>query len=311
MDATTIDILAALDPKASVPKVTVASINYSASPLHEEARLQFLNNYCKVAFGWYIADQFAKAKKGFPIPMLGRDTWIFKAYLMQLDPWTNYNKHVANAYHLALPIKGVPDMGSKLKALILSTEDDDPVIHMRKVARISGLPYETVEAFESLFYNVLDRRSDGLYISSEVYPMSRIVELAESYMADSTIGDLLKRAGYNHGDLDMTAYMIGIGDRGYMAKLAASENRESELSMHIMGNGLIFAKANLLNHRSVGMSRASALMVASRQSGAAMEEPTLSGVASLFSEEFKRATSLSQKDTAQRMRVDAGVTIEV
>lgn len=310
MHASTIALLAALDPDATVPNVSIALLTAAASPLHREAEKQFVNEYAKVAFGWYIASQFAKAGKGFPIPMMGRDGWVFKAYLMQLDPWAHYDRDIATAYHLAFTPKGASDLGSKLKAMILSVRTMDPRVHIKEVAKASGLPYDTVEAFETLFYNVLDRRLDGFYISAEVYPETRLVELAESYMADSTLGDLLKRAGYNQCDLDMTTYLVGIGDKEYMAKIAASSNSEAELNNQIMGNGLILAKANLLNTRSIGIGRSTSMMIASRQSGSMTDEPALAGISPMMADAFKQATMLSQIDVARRMRKDAGV-IEV
>lgn len=311
MNAETIDILAALDPKATIPNISVANLNHLASPLHDEAEKQFMSCYCNVAFGWYIASQFSNAIKGFPMAMLGRDHWVFKAFLMQLDPWSFYDKHVATAYHLANTPPGSPDLGSNLKALILSVRDFDPAIHIQRVATITGLHYKTVEAFEMLFFNILDRRLDGFYIAAELYPKSRLVELAESYMADASIGDLLKRAGYNQRDLDMTSYLVGIGDKEYMAKLAASNNSEAELNNQIMGNGLILARANLLNTRAVGLGRSQALMVASRQSGSATDESPLSGIAAQFAEQFKAAAALSQVDVARRMREDAAQVVVV
>jgi hypothetical protein len=311
MNAETIDILAALDPKAKIPNISVANLNHLASPLHDEAMTQFMSCYCNVAFGWYIASQFSNAIKGFPMAMLGRDHWVFKAFLMQLDPWSFYDKHVATAYHLAHTPPGSPDLGSNLKALILSVRDFDPVIHIQRVATITGLHYKTVEAFEMLFFNILDRRLDGFYIAAELYPKSRLVELAESYMADASIGDLLKRAGYNQRDLDMTSYLVGIGDKEYMAKLAASANSETELNNQIMGNGLILARANLLNTRAVGLGRSQALMVASRQSGSATDESPLVGIACQFADQFKAAAALSQVDVARRMREDAAQTVFV
>ncbi len=311
MNAETIDTLAALDPQAAIPNITVANLNHLSSPLHKEAEKQFLNSYCNVAFGWYIASQFANAIKGFPMAMLGRDHWVFKAFLMQLDPWTFYDKHVATAYHMAYTPAGSPDLGSNLKALILSVRDFDPIVHLRRVSKITGLPYRTVEAFEMLFFNVLDRRLDGFYIAAELYPKSRLVELAESYLADASIGDLLKRAGYNQRDLDMTSYLVGIGDKEYMAKLSASANSEAELNNQIMGNGLILARANLLNTRAVGLGRSQALMVASRQSGTATDESPLVGIAHQFADQFKAAASLSQVDVARRMREDAAQTVVV
>ena len=308
MDARTIDILASLDPEALIPKVRAGEVaaNLEGSPLHKQAEVQFLSNYTKLNFGWYIAGQFSMRRQMFPITMLRRDYWVFRAYLMRLDPWTNYDKHIAEAYHIACPTRGMIDLGTPVKALMMAYKDDHPIIFLESLARRTGLPYQTIEAFEALFYNVLDRREDALYIAKEVYPHSRLVEFDDSYFNNSAMGDLLKRAGYNYRDIDLTSYLIGMGDRSFMSKLAASENREAELSMHIMGNGLLLTRAHLLNQRSVGLSRASTLMVASRQSGSNVEDPALSGIAPLFAEELLRATRSSRDYTVEVMRSDAG-----
>lgn len=313
MNARTIDILSTLDPACAVTRMTAqhANLHFSDSPLYVQTAERFTSYYGRLSFGWYIAEQFASRGMRFPVVMLGRDTWVFKAYLMLIDPWKHYDKHVAEAYHMAQFVKGRPDLGTGMRAMIISATKDDPEVHIQKVAQASGISYTTIEAFESLFYNILDRRRDSFYLANEVYPAGRGVEFADGYLNSATFGELMKRIGYNYQDLELTKYMVGIGDHTYMAKLAATEGGEGELARHIAGNGLLLTKANLLNQRSIGMTRATTLIAATRQSGNQVEEPTLAGIMTLFTDDFKRVAGVSQEQTARRMREDAGMTLDV
>ena len=308
MDALTIDILAALDPAAQIKKPPVAAHGQvvEASPLYIESLEQFLSRYSRVNFGYYIAKRFATARLPFPISVYKRDYWVFRAYLMLLDPWKNYDRHIADAYHIAHLPPGAADLGVTLKATLLSSKNLTPEGRVTEVANNTGMPRATIEAYESLFYNVLDRQEDRLYIANEVYPNTRIVEFADDYFQTTPLGDLLKRAGYNYKDMDLTTYLAGLGDRTYMTKLAAMDNREVELSKHIMGNGLILSRANLLNQRSIGMSRASTLLAASRQSGQQVEEPALAACSEFFSSQLLEAVNVSRELTIEMMKEDSG-----
>jgi len=316
MDAHTIDLLSALDPESPMPHVETSTGGMSHdrrwSPLHDGARDRFLSKYIRTGFGYYIALQFANRGLPFPMTMMGRDRWVFKAYLMRLDPWDNFDRHVAEAYHLAQYVKDSPNLGQHLKAMLMSFDKDStPEEHIAEVARRTGVPYDTVDAFEVLFYNIIDRREDALYLAREVYPDTRLVEFDEQYMRNSSHADLIKRVAYNHRDMDLTAYLTGIGDHTFLKKVAASDNRESELTRYIMGNGLILAHTSLLNQRSVGMSRVSNLLAASRQGGNDQEEPAVGGIAPLLSGAFERALAINEVQVVEQMRMDEGQFVDV
>jgi hypothetical protein len=308
MDALTIDILAALDPSGKIKKPPVSGHGQvaQASPLYVESVEQFLSRYGRPNFGYYIARQFALSGMPFPIAVYKRDYWVFRAYLMLLDPWLNYDRHIADALHICNPPSGAPDLNKTLKAMLLTANKFTSESKIAEVALKTGLPKDTIEAYESLFYNILDRQDDLLYIAHLVYPNTRIVEFADDYFQSTPLGDLLKRAGYNHKDMDLTSYLAGIGDRDYMARLSAADNREAELSKNIMGNGLILSRANLLNQRSIGMSRASTLLAASRQSGQQTEEPALALCSDYFSAALMDAVNVSREMTVEMLREDAG-----
>ena len=46
----------------------------------------FVQIHTEPEFGWHIAKTFAGARVPFPVTVIGRDHWLFSAYLMHLDP---------------------------------------------------------------------------------------------------------------------------------------------------------------------------------------------------------------------------------
>lgn len=313
MDAKTISILAARDPNARLPNVTVTQAIHKApgSILHKQCAEYFESMYMRVSFGWYIAKQFADKRMMFPLEMTGRDAWVYRAYLMRLDPVGFFDQHIAEAYHFAHILRNKPQYGDDLRTLLLTLTSDHPVCHMQEVARRTGIPYDTIEAFESLFYNVLDRREDRLYIAKQVYPDTRIVEYDDNYMKNATIGDLMKRTGYNYRDMELAEYLIGMGDRAYMARISSSENREAELAKHIMGNGLILTRTSLMNQPSVGLNRTITLMAAARQGGSAAEEPITSGMADILDSQLATVRVFSEGNLTRLLREDAAQVVDV
>jgi hypothetical protein len=317
MDAHTIDILSTLDPESTLPRVTHAMIQMDSrlSPWHERSKERFLSKYKRTGFGWYIATKFANHGMPFPLLLLGRDQWVFKAYLMKVDAVRDFNKHIVEAFHLAQVAHNSARLGTQLKAMLMSYDGTITAEqHLQSVAKRLGVPYNTVEAFEVLFFNVIDRFEDGMYLANEFYPQTRLVEVDENYLKNSSHDDLIKRIAYNHRNMDLTAYMLGLGDHSYLKKMAASDNREAELTRYLMGNGLMLSHANLLNQRSVGLSRVSTLLAASRQGGNAADEPPVGGIAPLFTLELHKAMDMNQDQVMRQMTIEAaqvGVTVDV
>jgi len=304
------------------PAVNTPARGYAVGPiLHDKryhklltaAKDRFLSVYSRLNFGWYIATQLANHKTPYPLVPSGRDMWVFQAYQMMRDPDNYFDDDIAMAYHMHQYIPGSPQLGKHLQALLLSYNGTTtPEKHMKSVAKVTGVPLNTVMAYEALFFNVIDRQEDGIYLAQEVYPNTRMVEMDEDYLKNSTHRDLLNRVAYNHRDIDMTAYIAGLGDHSHFRKIAASDDREAELTRHLMGNGLLFAHTSLLNQRSSGISRTTTLLAASRQSGASNEEPTLAGIVPAYSNAFQKAVAFSRGNMVKQLKTDEGtMTVDV
>ncbi len=232
-----------------------------SSRLDQRARA-FVSIHSDPAYGWHVARAFARAKKTFPVTVIGRDRWLFSAYLMHLNPTAYGRCEVETAFKISQQ----PDLSAKLKALLITGLGNRIDEHLSLVAEKIRIPRFTVEAFEILFFNVLDRHQDGLYLSSLTYPDGRLVELAEDYFDTTPIADLLLRTAYNSRDIELVSHLACL-DRASLAKerFALRESgAEAELEKKMMGNALLMAKLGLLNQRSVGLQRATRLLAARR-----------------------------------------------
>lgn len=310
MLAPTLDILNSLDPTHDgIMALSLIPESAIGTELHTRGAGSFTSRYGQLDSGWKFASKFAHHGVQFPIPMVGKDHWVFAAYMMRRDPRRFYNPHIADAYHMANPPPGLENVRSALRSLILSYVDTmSQEEHLLRISRHTGLPYPSLEAFEALFYNVLDRRADMLCIAMHLYPNpgGRIVELNENYFKESPMGKMLERIGNHRKDFDLSAYLSGLDDHGYMARLASNSNSETELAKQIMGNGLLLSHTNLLNHRSPGWGRSTALLAASRQSGQAVEEPAMADIAYSFQADLDEARRISREHTVKLMQEDAG-----
>jgi hypothetical protein len=310
--AYTIDLLAAANPSSPLPNTRFGVLQQEhkkhPSPFTDACRDRFITKYTKTGFGWYIALQFANRGLELPVLLSGRDTWVFKAWLMNVDPWGHYNEHVAEAYHLAKFVKGSPNLRQHLKALLMSFRPAATAeSHLKEVSLKTGVSVATLDAFEILFFNIIDRRDAFMYLGQEVYPNGRGEEFDEGYLKSVTQENLIKRVAYNHRDMDLTAYLAGLGDNEFISKMAASADREAALTRFLMGNGLLLAHSNLLNQKNVGVSRASTLLAAARQAGTPQEEPTLTGIVPMYNDAFQLALSANRELVVEQMQRDSGV----
>ncbi len=313
MNARTVDLLAAFDPISNVQRVPTGVMGVHRSPSLAQGIERFLARYRKTNFGWYIAQQYARHGMPFPVPLYKRDLWVIKAYMMRVDPSKYWNETISDAYHIAQRSHGVAIGDMMLKTHILAMSRAGTVEEQIKmIAERVGCSTDLVEAYECLFFNILDRRMDAIYITQEVYPETRIVEFHENYLHSAALIDLVKRSGFNTRDPDYASYLLGIGDQSYLAKIASRPDRESELTKYMMGNGLMLTRANLLNQRSIGMTRVSNLLAASRQGGTQADVPVMEGLVSNLASELTSALHLGQEQTAELMRQDAAsLTLDV
>lgn len=308
MKARTINLLTALDP--TVQQAKTDNPGLADQELQVFGKDAFRNLYGDLAVAWKFAEKWAKSGTKIPIALLGKDRWVFQAFLMLRDQRRCFDRDIATAYNFYNPPLGLEHIKSALNAAILTYADDmDHAYHLRRVAEHLRLPVRAVAAYESLFFNVLDRRIDSQCVATVLYPNTRLEELSEDYLRTAPQSQIIMRAGFNSRDLGLVTYLAGVGDRTYMAKLAATEDGESRLTRQIIGNGLLLSTLNLLNQRSAGWSRATMLMSAARQGGTTPDEPPLTNIDDFLRGELTKATRLTQSYTADWLRSESSAQV--
>lgn len=192
--------------------------------------------------GWVVVELLCAANMKFPIFPEGKINRLFQARLWKMWP-DQYGDHpsIAPVRHAhSLHADGANLATRTILNAALMAKDAT----IEKVAAALGLPEKTIEAYEALFFNVLDRRDDALYLRNIVYPESRLVELCDNYLEETSLDVLLLRIGYNSG-LEAVLYAAGLKDNP-TANMTATE-AAAALEQAIMSTGCGLAGAGLLN----------------------------------------------------------------
>jgi hypothetical protein len=253
--------------------------------------------YFSPAYGWEFVCYFADARMTFPVVARGRDGWLFRAYMNRLAPAVFPDSEL----EAAIQIFRQPGLSAKLKAMLIAGLEQPVEDHLTLVATKSGVSRQTVEAFEVLFFNILDRPSDGAYLSHIVYPETRFVELAEDYIETTSISDLLLRAAYIHRDINLVLELAGMKESDSRKKLDDLHQLEVEYLRNIMGNGLLIAKTGLLNQPGVGLQRAIALMGASPQKAGTQKDAESPEITDFIANQLKDAIATMPNTTEEEL----------
>jgi len=245
--------------------------NYSSTSIEsllgkDDPKLtKFLNAYKNLQFGWTFAQTQAYNDLPIGVVLKNQDTAVWRAYLYNRDPQKYRDKTLLQALSFTHPTK------SKDKALLnaLIMTQGATVEH---VASTLNIPKNVVAVYEKLFFNVLDRKEDHMFISSIVYPQGRLVEFYDRYTDTETLDMLLMRAGYNHGAKDLL-YLAGF--HSDVLQKYEGKDTPARLESLIMANGLMLAKNGWLNQgpgSSMGMYQARQLLAAAKAGGGETQE---------------------------------------
>lgn len=257
--------------------------------------LYFMLGYKDLSLGWKAARVLAQSDKPFPCFLQGEDNWLFKAYLYNLDKNIYPNEHIAHARALASShMKGTHQA---LNAMLLSDEVDYDYI-----ARTFSLAIDTVKAYEKLFYNVVDRRDDHLFLRNIVYPNGRLIEMYDKYLQTEDLEKLLLRTGYNNGAEHVLHFA---GFRSGLLNSLTLADVPSKLEALFMANGYLLARNGWLNQRedAVGIFNARNLIQAAKQGGVEEAAPSpFQKVSTTLNSEIRNAMNadLTQRLAAAR-----------
>ena len=225
---------------------------------------RFALSYRKPEFGWEFCRLLARHERPLPTFMDGDDQVLFRAYAFLVDPKRFKNQDLSHAMGLRHP-----DMKTAREVIesMLLTQDAT----CQSVARAVRMPVGVIKTYEKLFFNVLDRKEDALYMMRIIYPAGRMVEMMSNYLPDLQLGSLLRRVGANDGP-EHVLYHAGISND--LVNTLASSSSGKQMEDRIMANGYVMARAGLLNQDPAsvpGILHAQRLIAAGKVGGEASD----------------------------------------
>jgi len=250
---------------ALLPTAPVRGEEFMECPFDEMEMVRFIRCYNDFNFGWKAANALAKLDCALPIFPCGSDKWFYRAWLLMKDTKGNEGNEVYDPIREAWIFEYRPEQRSTrelLRALLITTGATTG-----RVADVLGIDHQVVEAYECLFFNVIARKEDSLFLRNVVYPDTKMEEMLPSYLEKANLGRILLRIGYNYSTDDIL-YFAGMRLLSY--KEGVTQQQAFEDYQHrTMANGLILAGAGFLNYATpvAGLTAAKSLAAAARIGG--------------------------------------------
>jgi len=229
-------------------------ISFESSRADEIRR--YITCYKNMQFGWAFVRQLITLD--LPLPEISTaEEPIYRAYLFEKH--RHPDKELFEAVCLFHP-------AMRAQARVLNALLRDQQVVYKTIADRLGLKVEVVYLYEQLFYNVVDRRAEALFIATLNYPQTRAVENSDTYTRDVSVEDLLGRAAYNRG-IDDAMYFVGLPRNPYAGRTVPETSQA--LESQFLANGLFFAMNGYLNqeHGTAGLRAAKSLLSAAKMGG--------------------------------------------
>ena len=218
---------------------------------------RFAHCYKDLSFCWHLVKSLEGAPPR-PLPRPITESYIIRAYNYLYIKPRSRDPHLeqAIAYASILP----SNYKNAINSMLFVSG-----ITIKKIADAFGVDEEVIWLYEKLFYNILDRKEEHLFVTTLVYPETKLEELDPRYMDKVEAGVALKRAAFNNGEEDALA-MIGF-NTSYLADSSAEDN-SSRLENAIMANAYFLSKNGFGNSRNaIGISNAKNLIAAAKHGG--------------------------------------------
>ena len=230
------------------------STSEEASNNSEEVN-RFALCYKDLSFGWHFIKSFADKKLDLPSCVVDEHTLV-RAY--------NFERYGNRDLKLAQAIAIETSLPSSVRNTITSLFFSE-AITVEEIARITSFDAEVIRLYEELFFNILDRKEEALFIAGLVYPETRAEEFNTSYLQDVSNNTLLQRVSYNSGTesvLALAGFKQNFVDYGDVA------NNTNKLEGAIMSNAYFMAVCGFLNSsQAPGINNAKNIMAAAKHGG--------------------------------------------
>lgn len=228
---------------------------------HEQRMLRYAAAYADLQFGWRYVQVLLNNNIEFT-PLMREIAGPEIVATYDYFACDTREPAVMDAWMIAASRERVFDR-RVVEALLVSKSYD-----VEQVQKLTGLGSDAIAAYEKLFFNIIDRRKESLFIASVVYPNSRIVEMCEGYMnePENHFGKILQRSGFNNGLPDLL-YLSGHAEgNGLLSQLATRETA-GLLELTLMANAYILARNGWINQHTHGITQARGLIAAGKAGG--------------------------------------------
>lgn len=217
---------------------------------------QFALCYKDLSFGWHFIKTFSESSKSLPGCVINEETLI-RAY--NFERYGNRDLEVAQAIAIETSI---PQVRNTIVSLLFADE-----VTIDRISEIVNFSVETIRIYEELFFNIIDRKSDAMFIASIVYPETRAEEFSSNYLTNVDNSTLLKRVGYNAG-IESVLALAGFKDSFLNFNAGDVASSTNKLESAIMSNAYFMATCGFLNSKdSVGIINAKNIMAAAKHGG--------------------------------------------
>ena len=158
---------------------------------------RFVIHLTEPAVGWHWARLAAKHRVPLPDWLEKENEMLFRAYAFHREGIGKSDPLMCNVLALCEP--AMENFAMNLRALLMVSKAT-----VDGVATVTGHSAEVISGYETLFFNILDRRNEPMYIQRILYPEgSRLAELGKRGAENMDVGLWLLRAAFNNGQTDV------------------------------------------------------------------------------------------------------------
>lgn len=229
----------------------------------------WLEAYRDESFVWRFIKHITRKKIGFPefLPCDELGLLMRRAYRHESGMYMDHEILTATAL-----TKSAMSWERDVVRALLTVRNLD----VRATCHRIGISAQQVLNYERLFFNVLDRGEDALYLLPKVYPAGHASELFSGFAGTMDVGSMLRRCGYRNG-LEELLYLIGHKEgSSFYERQIRDRQLPNQLEAMTMFNGLLLAKNGFAfqsSDHSPALSAARSMINAAKQGG--QEKPDL------------------------------------
>lgn len=246
-----------------------------------------IHNYTSLDFGHQFARTMARRRLSLPSILNAQDSPVYRAY-------RHYLGHRDPLIDRVLELRGFQSMKVNRSIIeawcVADMRGATRKEHLEALSQHMGISRPLANAYEKLFFNVIDRSADEKFLMNVVYPDGRLVEFVEDYAQTVGISHLMRRSAYNNG-VDHLLHMAGARDM-YSNPGNALEFAQG-MESRTMANGLWLSCNGWMSQGHPVITSSRQLLAAAKAGGQGDQvDPSLKSFGELLGQEVRQIQRL-------------------